>query len=99
MMIICRTLLSVIVLRLSLSLYLTNPGGRPFLRHKGAAEVKPPVPDLGLVVEPMSLLPVRPEEVDDGLAASRQELRDQPAVTAPPDRFGAHEAGRRFAES
>ncbi len=41
---------------------------------------------------------VRPQEVHDFMRARREELGDQAPVTAPPGRFGAHEAGRRFGE-
>src|SRR5437868_1707543 len=87
MMITCRMSLSVIVLRLSLS-PVFNESGRPWLPrglgHKRPAEEEPAVPDLGLVIEAVTFVPVRSEQVDDRLAAGGQELGDQAPVAAPP---------------
>src|SRR5947209_18100419 len=98
MMITCRTSLSVMFLRFPFPLYLTNRVGWGFLGDQCATDMELSVPDLGLVVEPVRPAPARPEEVDDGLAAGREELGDQPAVAAPPHRLGAHEAGRGLRE-
>jgi hypothetical protein len=34
--------------------------------------------------------------MDDSVAACNEQLGDQPPVAAPPERLGAHEAGRRI---
>src|SRR5919201_436780 len=85
-----------------MSLYLTCPPGCASpgvcLRNELVTEVEPAVADLTLIVEAVSSPFARPEQVDDLVAASRQELRDQPPVAPPPERFGAHEAGRRRGE-
>src|SRR5205085_7358312 len=60
-----------------------------------AAQVEGAVPHLRLIVEPVALAAAGAEQVDDLVAARRQQLRNQPAVAAPPDGLGAHEAGRR----
>src|SRR5689334_4688838 len=61
-------------------------------------QVEAAVADLALIVEAMGLRGAGPEEVEDVVAAGDQELGDQTAVAAPPERLGAHEARRRLGE-
>src|SRR5919202_1422317 len=69
-----------------------------FLGDERAAEIEPSVADVALIVEAMPLDLVCADEVEDVVAAGREQLGDQPAVAAPPRRLGAHEAGRRRRE-
>src|SRR6266508_2179091 len=62
--------------------------------HELATEKQLALAELGLIVEPVGLAPAGTQEMDHGVAAGDEELRDQPPVAAPPKCLGAHEAGR-----
>ncbi len=54
------------------------------LRDELAAEVQLPVARFGFGEEPVRVRLARPEEVEDVVAARREELRDEAAVAPPP---------------
>src|SRR5919201_1555249 len=74
--------------------YSTKCAGRTFPSgHEVPAKEQFSTSVLGIVGGPMREPLARPHEVHDGVSAGGEELRDEAAVTSPPERLGAHEEG------
>src|SRR5919201_2804301 len=72
--------------------YSTKCAGRTFPSgHEVPAKEQFSTSVLGVVRGPVGPPLPLPHEVDDGVSAGGEELRDQAAVAAPPERLGAHE--------
>src|SRR2546421_12810908 len=75
--------------------YSTTRAGRSFpSRHEMPAKEQFSVAVVGIVGGFVRAPLARPDEMDDLVAARGEELGDQAAVAAPPERLRAHEARR-----